>query len=474
MIARARKSLYIENQYFTSQKIADALAARLAETDGPEIVLVTRLLSHGWLEELTMQLLRCRHVEALRRMDVHNRFYACYPYVQGLAEGTCIDTHSKVMIVDDEWLRIGSANLSNRSMGVDTECDIVLQAAGDPKAAAAIRRFRNRLLGEHLAAAPDTVDEAVTQTGTLRGAIERLTQPARNLARLEVEMPSGAAVSAASIADLERPVSLETLVQQLAPPVEEEPLPTRFPWGKVLAVIAIVVVLTATWRLTPLAQVFTPENLIDWTHAFAEHWWAPLVIVAAYTPASVLMFPRPLITLAAVVSFGAWIGFTCAMTGVVLASTAGYYAGRAFGRDTVRRMAGPHLNRLTEIMRRRGVVAVTAVRLVPLAPFIVESMVAGAIHMRLWQLSVGTFLGMLPGALMATVLGDAIESALHDPSRINWWFVAAVFTVLATATYFVQRWLRHVAIDPDPVATSAREPVASPGKARRLRSDSRA
>jgi uncharacterized membrane protein YdjX (TVP38/TMEM64 family) len=124
-------------------------------------------------------------------------------------------------------------------------------------------------------------------------------------------------------------------------------------------------------------------------------------------------------------------------------------------------------------MRRRGVLAVTAVRLVPLAPFIVESMVAGAIHMRLWQLSVGTFLGMLPGALMATVLGDAIESALHDPSRINWWFVAAVATVLATTTYFVQRWLRHVAIDPDPVAASASEPVESPDKARRLRSDSR-
>ena len=474
MIVRARKRLYIENQYFTSQKIADALAARLAESDGPEIVLVTRLLSHGWLEELTMQLLRCRHVEALRRMDGHNRFYACYPFVEGLAQGTCIDAHSKVMIVDDEWLRIGSANLSNRSMGVDTECDIVVQADGDPEAAAAIRRFRNRLLGEHLAADPDTVDAAVNQTGTLQGAIERLTQPARNLARLNVAMPSGAAVSAASLADLEKPVSLETLVQQLAPPVEEEPLPTRIPWGKLLAVIALVAVLTATWRLTPLAQIFTPENLIDWTHAFAEHWWAPLVIVAAYTPASVLMFPRPLITLAAVVSFGAWIGFLCAMTGVVLASTAGYYAGRAFGRDTVRRMSGPHLNRLTEIMRRRGVMAVTAVRLVPLAPFIVESMVAGAIHMRLWQLSAGTFLGMLPGALMATVLGDAIESALHDPSRINWWFVAAVVAALATATYFVQRWLRHVAIDPDPVAASAKEPIASPDKARRLRSDSRA
>jgi uncharacterized membrane protein YdjX (TVP38/TMEM64 family) len=136
------------------------------------------------------------------------------------------------------------------------------------------------------------------------------------------------------------------------------------------------------------------------------------------------------------------------MTGVLIASAAGYYAGRAFGRQTVRRIAGPRLNRLTQVLQRRGIIAITAVRLVPLAPFIVESMVAGAIHMKLWQLTVGTFLGMLPGTLMATVLGDAIESALQDPSRINWWFVGGVAGLLAATTYFVQRWLRKVALEP--------------------------
>ena len=52
MIASARRSIYIENQYFTSPRIAAALCARLAEPDGPEIVLVLRLLSHGWLERI--------------------------------------------------------------------------------------------------------------------------------------------------------------------------------------------------------------------------------------------------------------------------------------------------------------------------------------------------------------------------------------------------------------------------------------
>jgi phosphatidylserine/phosphatidylglycerophosphate/cardiolipin synthase-like enzyme/uncharacterized membrane protein YdjX (TVP38/TMEM64 family) len=471
MIRRARRYIYIENQYFTSQKIADALTARLAETDGPEIVLVTRLLSHGWLEEVTMQLLRSRHVDALRQADRHGRFFACYPHVSGLAQGTCIDAHSKLMVVDDEWLRVGSANLSNRSMGVDTECDIVIQANGETRVQTGIRNFRNRLLAEHLGSDPARVQQVIDASGCLRAAIDTLGSADRTLARLEVDPPSEAAHSAASLADMEKPVSLETLAEQLTPELDSSlDKPVRFPWGKLLVGVAVVGLLTAVWRFSPLAHVFTPENVIAWFESFAAHWWAPLLLLAAYTPASVVMFPRPIITLAAVVAFGAWAGFALAMTGVVLASAAGYYAGRAFGRQAVRRLAGPRLNRLTQVLQRRGVIAITAVRLVPLAPFIVESMVAGAIHMKLWQLSLGTFLGMLPGTLMATVLGDAIESALHDPARINWWFVAGVAALLAGATYIVQRWLRKVAIEPH-------HDMLHPGqqdKAQQLRSQGRA
>jgi uncharacterized membrane protein YdjX (TVP38/TMEM64 family) len=421
-----------------------------------------------------MQLLRARHVDALRNADRHHRFYACYPHVSGLASGTCIDAHSKLMVVDDEWLRVGSANLSNRSMGVDTECDLVIQADGEPRVQAGIRHFRNRLLAEHLGADPQRVQETIAAAGSMRAAIEQLGSADRTLARLQVDLPSDAAVGAASLADLEKPVSLETLAEQLAPELDsasQELLePVRLPWGKLLIGAAIFGLLAAAWRFSPLAHIFTPQSVIAWFESFAAQWWAPLLIVAAYTPASVVMFPRPIITLAAVVSFGAWEGFVLAMTGVVLASAVGYYAGRAFGRQAVRRLAGPRLNRLTQVLQRRGVIAITAVRLVPIAPFVVESMVAGAIHMKLWQLCVGTVLGMLPGTLMATVLGDAIESALHDPARINWWFVASVAALLAGATYIVQRWLRKVAIEPH--QESLHPPQQD--KAQQLRSEGRA
>src|SRR2546430_16342087 len=102
-----------------------ALEKRLAEPDGPEIVLVLRLLSHGWLEEHTMHVLRTRLIQRLKQADRHGRFHVYYPHIPGLAEACCLDVHSKCMIVDDRQLRIGSANLCNRSMGMDTQCGLL-------------------------------------------------------------------------------------------------------------------------------------------------------------------------------------------------------------------------------------------------------------------------------------------------------------------------------------------------------------
>jgi uncharacterized membrane protein YdjX (TVP38/TMEM64 family) len=170
-----------------------------------------------------------------------------------------------------------------------------------------------------------------------------------------------------------------------------------------------------------------------------------LIVIAAPTVACIIMFPRPLITLAAVLAFGAWLGFVYAMAGILAAALATYFAGRLLRRDTVRRLAGRKLNRLSEAMRQRGLLAMTAVRLVPIAPFAVVGLVAGAIRIKLWHYALGTFLGNLPGVLAATVFADQIALALEDTAKINWWVVGGVIAVLLLGTIGVRRWLGGLA-----------------------------
>ncbi len=174
MIASAKQTIYIENQYFTSKVLGDALAARLAEDDGPEVIAVLRLSTQGWLEAPTMGTLRTVLLKQLRDADRHGRFHAYFPHIPGLPEGQCCDLHSKLMIVDDEIVRIGSANFSNRSMGLDTECDAAIEANGDERVSQAIRDFRNQLLAEHLDVPAEQVEAEVRKAGSVNGGIAAL------------------------------------------------------------------------------------------------------------------------------------------------------------------------------------------------------------------------------------------------------------------------------------------------------------
>jgi uncharacterized membrane protein YdjX (TVP38/TMEM64 family) len=166
----------------------------------------------------------------------------------------------------------------------------------------------------------------------------------------------------------------------------------------------------------------------------------PLVLLLAYTPACFVMFPRPLITLAAVIALGPWKGCVLALTGITLAAVLTYVVGMRMRRDTVRRLAGPRLDRMIDVLKKHGLLALTLLRLVPLAPFAVEGIVAGAVRMKLWHLALGTLIGMLPGTLTATVFGNQIEAALSGTGPVNWWLVAGMLALLGGASWAVKRW----------------------------------
>jgi uncharacterized membrane protein YdjX (TVP38/TMEM64 family) len=121
-----------------------------------------------------------------------------------------------------------------------------------------------------------------------------------------------------------------------------------------------------------------------------------------------------------------------------------YYLGRRMRRDTVRRLAGEKLDRMAQVLKKHGLLAMTLLRLVPLAPFAIESIVAGAIHMRVWHVAAGTAIGLLPGTLATTIFGDQIETALSG-GAINWWVVGSVLGLLVGGVWAVNRWFKKMA-----------------------------
>ena len=83
MIAAAKRFIYFENQYFTSGKIAAAIATRMAEDDPPEIVMVMPRTADGWLEQQAMDAARLQLVATIGKADRHNRFRVYIPVTKG-------------------------------------------------------------------------------------------------------------------------------------------------------------------------------------------------------------------------------------------------------------------------------------------------------------------------------------------------------------------------------------------------------
>lgn len=170
MIRTAQWLIYIENQYLTSPIVVEALAERLAEPDGPEVVTVGPARSPSYFDQVTMDSARTAAINRLREVDVHGRFHA---FSARTPKGAPIIVHSKVAVADDRVLRLGSANLNNRSIGLDTECDIGFEAR-DEDQRLAIAAFLGRLIGHFLGVETELVLEAFIEHGGLGPAIEAL------------------------------------------------------------------------------------------------------------------------------------------------------------------------------------------------------------------------------------------------------------------------------------------------------------
>ena len=180
-IARAERWIYAESQYFASRRIAEAIARRLDEPNGPEIVIVNPLAAQGWLEPVAMDTARARLVTALRHRDVHDRLRIYHPYTRDRAP---IYVHAKVLVVDDTILRVGSSNMNARSMRLDTECDVAIDcAAQGADCSTAIAAIRNDLLAEHLGTSATVVEQEIARTGSLIATIEGLRFTGRKNAR---------------------------------------------------------------------------------------------------------------------------------------------------------------------------------------------------------------------------------------------------------------------------------------------------
>ena len=443
-IRAARHHLFFENQYFTSALVADVLAERLAEPHGPQVVVVSPQTQSGWLEEATMGVLRARLHRRLARADRHRRYRLYCPHLPGLDNG-CLNVHSKVFTVDDELFGVGSANLSNRSMAFDTECNLTIEVHGDEarrqRMREAIAGLRNRLLAEHLGTTPETVAQAMQREPTLVQAIESLQTSGRSLRELEpiVSPDLDRLVPDSALIDPEGPMKPDELAAYLVPEEAQRPVPRRMIGLGVLAVV--LALLAVAWRWTPLREYANLPALIGFARTLQDLPFTPVAVVASYVVAGLLVAPVMLLIAVTGIVFGPLLGTAYALAGTLLSASVTYGVGRWLGHATVQRLVGSRINRLSKRLARRGIVAMLVIRLLPIAPFTIVNVVAGASDIRFRDYLIGTMIGMTPGIVITVTFVHHLAEAVRNPSLGTISVLALVAALLIGMALVLKRLL---------------------------------
>lgn len=452
-IAAARQHLFFENQYFTSNVLAEAIGARLRETDGPEVAVISPQTQSGWLEQATMGALRARIHHRLKNAlegqqpPAEARYQMYCPHLPGLEESCCLNVHSKVFAMDDRLFSVGSANMSNRSMGFDTECNLTIEVQGDAQRqheiAEAIALMRNRLLAEHLGVTPAAVQQAMDQQAGLHAAIEQLRQPEhRELRPMDPRLipELDALTQDNAVFDPERPVSPDEIVDAYVPRSARKPVPRRMIGLGILAVALVVFALA--WRFTPLRDWINLSSLIALARSVDKMPFTPAIVIAAFVVAGMLMVPITVLIAVAGVVFGPVNGGLYATAGVGLSALLGFGLGHWLGHDALRDMLGPRINNLSRRFAQRGIAAMAVVRLLPIAPFTVVNVVAGASHLGLRDYLLGTLIGMVPGIVLTVVFSHNLAEAIRHPSLQTVLVLAGVTAALMLTAFGLQKLLK--------------------------------
>jgi phosphatidylserine/phosphatidylglycerophosphate/cardiolipin synthase-like enzyme/uncharacterized membrane protein YdjX (TVP38/TMEM64 family) len=417
-VAAAERFVYIENQYLTADCVAEALVRRMTENPQLQVIVVGPKQPAGWLEARSMGAGRVRFVRRLEEAGVIDRFRLLYPVVVDGGDETPVMVHAKVLTVDDGLLMIGSANLNNRSMGTDSECNLVIEASTEAESEA-IAGLRDRLLAEHLDVTPEAVKACFAEQPSPFDALDHLIGEGRRLAMIEDHAPwdDDLAHTLREIGDPEHPIDHEDLVGDMFEP--EPDSPPRKPIVKFGLAAVVLIGLPLSWQVTPLAEWADPTRLEPLVDGFARNAWAPLIAVIAYVAGGLVMFPVTVLIALTAMALGPITGFLCAVGGSVLSAAVTYQIGAVAGRKGLRRLVGRRLNKVSRALGKRGILSVVALRLVPLAPFTVVNLISGASHIRFGDYMLGTLVGMAPGIAVMTALGDRLRQVLHNPSAAN-------------------------------------------------------
>lgn len=228
-VSAAERLIYIENQYFSSQAVYKALVDRLRAPGRPklQVIFILPKRPHTLIEEVSLSFAQSKMLKSIIELaSAEGHSLGIYYRVAGKKDGleVPVHIHSKLLLVDDRFLTVGSANTTNRSMGFDTEINVAWEAYSEKhgEMRESLREVLLSLLEEHTGVRKDegidleTVDGLVERLNSLAASGKyRLRHHTLETIIEEGMLPKGLRTEDLRV-DPEKPVIEENIFELLA------------------------------------------------------------------------------------------------------------------------------------------------------------------------------------------------------------------------------------------------------------------
>lgn len=169
--------------------------------------------------------------------------------------------------------------------------------------------------------------------------------------------------------------------------------------------------------------------------------WGVLLVAALAMVHTVIWYPAEILDAAAGFVYGFGPALALMMACWLGNAFAAYAVGAHAGRPLIHRLAGAErFDRMEAAAHDGGVTLLLAVRLIPVIPFSLFSIAAGAAHIPRWRFAWTTLVGYLPITAIFVYLGSQLEE-LSPTDPVLWASALALIAMLLAARY-VHPWIQ--------------------------------
>lgn len=206
-----------------------------------------------------------------------------------------------------------------------------------------------------------------------------------------------------------------------------------------------VMVLALIWGFTPISRLANPEAVAAAMAVISASPWRIAIVLGCFLAAGLVVFPMLLLIIACAAVFGPVSGFAYSSAGLLASAALNYAIGAWLGREVLLNTLGRRFDSTRSTLMRRGLITTAVVRAIPMSPFALVSVVAGASDIRFLDYLIGTAIGIMVPVILLTVATEQTSRLLTEPSAMQVAVLAGVIALWIAVAFGAQAVLERIA-----------------------------